>query len=134
MNTPKVQFILGEMRNVDDRFQVHRPATAAPREFPTQNAQFPNNKLVAFPGCLLRKIREPVKKIARKTHAIPRRPPANFLITGICRSAIKKSNKGHFLAAATQLPGHLVSDIPAETIAAEIIWAARLKRAQFPHI
>src|SRR6266853_215179 len=134
MNPPKPEFILGEVRNVNDRLEVDGPTTTPLRKCAAENAQFPNNKFAAFPGCLLCKIREPIIKIPRKTQTVPGSPPANFLVTGICGRAIKKSNKRHFLAAGMQLPSHLVSDVAAETIAAEVIWAARLKRAQFLHI
>ena len=72
-----------------------------------------------------------MNRVDREVEEEARTPPRNAFITGVRRRAFHQRQQGDSFALFVKLPGDFIRHVAAQAIAAQIIRAARLHRADF---
>src|SRR5688572_8051513 len=133
--TPKLEFVLGKLGGVDEFLEGEAGRGGGfiadeAHGFALEGTPFALDEVAAFARVEFDKIREPVGGVAGEPRIEARTPPWNTLVAGVWSGAIDEEEEADVFTLVFEVARHFVSDIPAETIAAEIVRAFALEGAK----
>src|SRR5436190_6749082 len=135
MHSPQFEFVLGELRGVDVFFEYEtnvwlRAVGEQSARFAFHGTPFALNEIAAFARAESEKVDEPVRRIHGKTGIKRGSPPGHPFVIGVWRRAVDQEQQAHLFALVLEVTRHFVSDVTAETIAAQVIWSLALEGAK----